>query len=607
MVRPIAGQLRVNRPPGGWGLGAGGWRRGGDGGGDGDGGWGGGGGGDGGGGGGGGRGWGLGTGALTRYQCWNMRPFTLTVGRISAFVLISWWMVFCCMRDTVDGSTLTAWMGANAADDCDMACSACGVPVYDAAIAKYRLPRFCQNRTGDYPVQVQLSGAALDGLLGAALSVVVEPSAIDQDASRVLPSKALTAATEPLQSSVNEQLQFYIQLRDTFSNVIRASADVLVFFQLTVTRHEEGGEPQEVDGLEIFVDGDPTFGFYITTFRTSRSMGGSVRLGVAHSTTVGTTLLGRYTGGSSSNQEEGLPPGTYPLEVSCSEGYTLAASGGCECQPGYAGTPCVKCGPGLYQALPGQASCVACPQSSEANNGGTACTCLSNFYNANPDAAAVVECRLCPDNAECGNNLITPLPGFWHRHPLSPQVSKCLSPGACMCTTNPGGATDASATALKDRFTADIGAVLAVSCPSNGTACGSLEECPLNSAICRLPASSWPACVSGLETQSCGAIALDEGWWACDSEVRSAALRASHAAVLLDDYPALAASDWQCGPGYTGPLCSICKEGYGRSKGFECARCPSDVWTNHMKYALSVALQVGRASQPAPTLAQLSL
>ena len=535
-------------------------------------------------------------------------------------------MYVLCLQSAVPGSRLVVVMSMTHGDDqlmedtslCiqDGGCRHCGEPSFDAEHTHYVLSPFCHAQAGSFSLRVslealpecfesyspdQLPGCpALHGDFQQLTAMSVVPSSLSSNASLVSKSATdVAAASSPMIIQVNSVLSFYIQLRDKFNNVIPASSDILVFFKIY---HGNSDNMTAVDPKQIYVEGDAEAGVYIASFTTTAAMGSSRELLVTHEMSSGRTTLGQYDTPLGTFP---LPEGVYPLDVQCSDGYMFQQGVGCICQPGYAGSPCRKCGPGLYQPLAGQEDCLACPQSSEPNALSTACVCMSDFFNTNPDLDGEVACDTCPVNGECGENLLVPLPGNWHRHPLSRTITRCLHPDACACahmpSANAEGVAREEADAVLEHLETNAKAVLATGCQAlEGSTCDSIDTCSgiglINPDMCALPNEYWPQCfVDRFSNESgCGDDshdAADGGWWVCGPELRGAVVRAATSAVLVNGVSHETAGDWQCTKGYKGPLCSICEEGYGRAQGFQCSKCPSIQWHNHAKYALMLAIQ----------------
>lgn len=133
-----------------------------------------------------------------------------------------------------------------------------------------------------------------------------------------------------------------------------------------------------------------------------------------------------------------------------------------------------------------------------------------------------VSCRLCPRGSVCSGGLLVPADGFWHSFPESEDVQLCPNPVACSRSQSP---------------------VL------------SRSEALLLFQKEALKNSGRPFAVSTTELVASGLFPLD------------------------------AYRDLQCAEGYTGPLCAMCKPGFGRRRSVDCVKCPSQA-TVYLTYAV---------------------
>jgi hypothetical protein len=227
-------------------------------------------------------------------------------------------------------------------------------------------------------------------------------------------------------------------------------------------------------------------------------------------------------------------------------------------------------------------------------------TVTSPLLNA-PTAALDITLAACPADesfsASSGQCLCRR--GFFRQPgstaPCAPCAAGSFAAGvgevACApCAQGAVSAAGASACAVCPLFSAPLSASVCVcdvdffgvfASLSNGTC----AACPAD-AVCRggmlVPApGAWLSLAPGASPQQCMQSA------ACDWPGRTAALLAlSRNGSVSDD----ARRDAQCAPGYTGPLCGQCTDGYGHdASDLLCAACPSPLANTGKLVATSLA------------------
>eukprot|EP01047_Picozoa_sp_COSAG01_P049848 COSAG01_NODE_4981_length_4573_cov_2.672105_2_plen_1101_part_00 len=82
-------------------------------------------------------------------------------------------------------------------------------------------------------------------------------------------------------------------------------------------------------------------------------------------------------------------------------------------------------------------------------------------------------------------------------------------------------------------------------------------------------------------------FSVKDGWLQLvrDDGIRSSIFQCNHETACLDN---------RCSPGYTGPLCGVCVEGYSRGSGGQCTACGASTWI--IAVVLSLVLMVGLAA-----------
>jgi hypothetical protein len=113
-------------------------------------------------------------------------------------------------------------------------------------------------------------------------------------------------------------------------------------------------------------------------------------------------------------------------------------------------TSCSKCNEiggsanGHYNKLPGQASCLQCPDLMTATSTGTSCRCAKGAFSYLP-AEELTDCHACPEGSICDEvgllvEEMAAQSGWWRPNITSTDYYSCLVPSHCL-----GGSTSSCA------------------------------------------------------------------------------------------------------------------------------------------------------------------
>jgi len=299
--------------------------------------------------------------------------------------------------------------------------------------------------------------------------------------------------------------------------------------------------------------------------------------------------VGRYAERSGQASCEDCPPGFYQY-----------ARGHAECTPCAVGfyidksmsTSCMSCEVGKVASSANHSSCVTCPAGTFQNlqMSSTCLSCEKGSYSLSPGSSACVQCEA----GKFSNGSQPCMECEAGRYSDQVASSTCMECGAgkysnanaqvCIpCaqrTANPFGGSSACyacsehATSSEDRLACICQAGYYASPPNDDTGRVECLACPRGS-ICNAPG------------QTIASLRSVDGWW------RESNASLSFYRCLL---PAHCGSDIEepCKAYRTGPLCSLCIEGYRSQSGISrCQKCPERSTSLVTTILLCIAIFIG--------------